>query len=52
MAFSEGVEEEIVVGGGLLDELNEEEHFRRVDDSVDSLLESLQRIERGEVEPE
>ena len=48
MRLAEAVEKEIVVGDGLLDELDEEHHFRAVDHQVNSVLLRLHGLETGE----
>ena len=46
--FAEAVEEQVVVGHGLFDQLLEQEHFGTVDDDVDAVFEGFHGRERLE----
>src|SRR4051794_30115314 len=41
------MEEDVVIGDRFLNELDEQEYFRRIDHGMDSLLKGLHRIEGG-----
>ena len=48
--FAEGVQEGVVVGHGLLNKLNQQEHFGRIHHRMHALLKGLHRVERGHIE--